>query len=242
MQAEVMSLRGNQWLQLFHEQAQSGHTVARWCREHHVASSIYYRRKNALREELLEEMETEQRQPNLSATVTDSQSEPQFAALAHARSGSGKGIRAPLYPRAEHARHSDQNRGNRDRGPGRDRKQASRDGAKGGAECSVTSARWRTSTSPAGNRPAAGDRWSGTAGAAAVPSGPVFQQPVCVLRTAAGPDQGAAAGGRRIRAAVQTGGRGRVPVATGPTGDAKNSVGKKLSQRAKYKYKHRRKM
>lgn len=85
----------------------------------------------------------------------------------------------------------------------------------------MTSARWRTSTSPAGNRPAAGDRWSGTAGAAAVPSGPVFQQPVCVLRTAAGPDQGAAAGGRRIRAAVQTGGRGRVPVATGPAGDAK---------------------
>lgn len=85
----------------------------------------------------------------------------------------------------------------------------------------MTSARWRTSTSPAGNRPAAGDRWSGTAGAAAVPSGPVFQQPVCVLRTAAGPDQGAAAGGRRIRAAVQTAGRGRVPVATGPAGDAK---------------------
>ena len=82
MQAEVMSLRGSQWLQLFHEQAQSGQTVARWCREHHVASSIYYRRKNALREELLEEMETEQRQPNLPATVTDSQSEPQFAALA----------------------------------------------------------------------------------------------------------------------------------------------------------------
>ena len=82
MQAEVMSLRGSQWLQLFHEQAQSGQTVAQWCREHHVASSIYYRRKNALREELLEEMETEQRRPNLPATVTDSQSEPQFAALA----------------------------------------------------------------------------------------------------------------------------------------------------------------
>lgn len=82
MQAEVMSLRGSQWLQLFHEQAQSGQTVERWCKEHQVACSTYYRWKKALREEILEQMEAEQEKPSLPATVTASQSEPQFAAIA----------------------------------------------------------------------------------------------------------------------------------------------------------------
>lgn len=48
------------------------------------------------------------------------------------------------------------------------------------------------------HRPAAGNRRSGTAGAATVPSGPVFQQPVCILRTAAGPDQSPAVGRGRF--------------------------------------------
>ena len=82
MQAEVMSLRGSQWLQLFHEQAQSGQTVERWCKEHQIACSTYYRWKKALREELLAQMEAGQRKPNLPATATVSQGEPQFAALA----------------------------------------------------------------------------------------------------------------------------------------------------------------
>lgn len=82
MQAEVMSLRGSQWLQLFHEQAQSGQTVERWCKEHQVACSTYYRWKKALREEFLAQMEAGQRKPDLSETATVSQGEPQFAALA----------------------------------------------------------------------------------------------------------------------------------------------------------------
>lgn len=82
MQAEVMSLRGSQWLQLFHEQAQSGQTVEQWCKEHHCACSTYYRWKKALREQLLSQMEAEQGQPSLPAAATITQSEPQFAALA----------------------------------------------------------------------------------------------------------------------------------------------------------------
>lgn len=82
MQAEVMLLRGSHWLQPFHEQAQSGQTVERWCKEHQVACSTYYRWKKALREELLAQMGEEQGQPSFPATVTVSQGEPQFAALA----------------------------------------------------------------------------------------------------------------------------------------------------------------
>ncbi len=82
MQKEVMSLRGRQWLQLFHEQAQSGQTVEHWCKEHQIACSTYYRWKKAVREELLAQMEAEQvcsSQPTAAAVL---QSEPQFAALA----------------------------------------------------------------------------------------------------------------------------------------------------------------
>lgn len=82
MQAEVMSLRGSQWLQLFHEQAQSGQTVEQWCKEHHCACSTYYRWEKALREPLLSQMEAEQGRPSLPAAATIPQSEPQFAVLA----------------------------------------------------------------------------------------------------------------------------------------------------------------
>ena len=81
MQAEIMLLRGSQWLQRFHEQGQSGQTVEQWCGEHHVARSTYYRWKKALREELLSQMETEQGQLIQPSAVTVSQSEPEFAAL-----------------------------------------------------------------------------------------------------------------------------------------------------------------
>lgn len=57
MQAEIMSLRSGQWLQVIREQAQSGQTAEQWCRVHHTARSTYYRWKKALREALLAQME-----------------------------------------------------------------------------------------------------------------------------------------------------------------------------------------
>lgn len=90
MQAEVMSLRGSQWLQLFHEQAQSGQTVEQWCKEHHCACSTYYRWKKALREQLLSQIAAEQGSPSLPAAATITQSEPQFAALAIPETVQGK--------------------------------------------------------------------------------------------------------------------------------------------------------
>ena len=50
---------------------------------------------------------------------------------------------------------------------------------------------------------------------------PFSNSPVCILRTAAGSDQGTAVGGGRLRAAVQAGGRRCVSVAAEPAGDAK---------------------
>ena len=47
MQAEIMSLRSGQWLQVIREQAQSGQTAEQWCRVHHTARSTYYRWKKA---------------------------------------------------------------------------------------------------------------------------------------------------------------------------------------------------
>ena len=86
-----MTLRGSQWLlQLFHEQAQSGQTVEQWRKEHQVACSTHYRWKKALRERLLEQMEAEQRQPSLPATITVSQSKPQFVSLSIPEAVRGK--------------------------------------------------------------------------------------------------------------------------------------------------------
>lgn len=84
----------------------------------------------------------------------------------------------------------------------------------------MTSAKWRTSTLPTDTLTCG---WGYTAWHSGlsgnVPSRFVFQQTVCVLWTAAGLDQSAAAGRGRIRAAVQAGGRRRIPVAAKPAGD-----------------------
>ena len=81
MQAEVMSLRSVQWLQIIREQAQSGQTAEQWCKAHHIARSTYYRWKKALREALLAQIEAEPGGGGLAVTATGSENEPQFAAL-----------------------------------------------------------------------------------------------------------------------------------------------------------------
>ena len=81
MQAEIMSLRSGQWLQVIREQAQSGQTAEQWCRVHRTARSTYYRWKKALREALLAQMETESEGGTLAVTTTSPENEPQFATL-----------------------------------------------------------------------------------------------------------------------------------------------------------------
>ena len=81
MQEKVMALRGVQWLQIFHEQAQSGQSAKQWCREHHITCSTYYRWKRALREQLLEQMESKQGELGLDVITAAPENEPQFAAL-----------------------------------------------------------------------------------------------------------------------------------------------------------------
>lgn len=103
MQAEVIALRGSQWLQLFHEQAQSGQTAEQWCEEHQIARSTYYRWKKALREKFLAQLEAEQERPGPPAAA-GGPGEPQFAALAIPEmvrkaapaSGSTQASRAPV--------------------------------------------------------------------------------------------------------------------------------------------------
>ena len=62
------------------------------------------------------------------------------------------------------------------------------------------------------------DRWSGADRAAAVFFGPVFKQPVSVLRKETRPDQSAAVGRWRLCAAVQAHGELDYPVRGGPPG------------------------
>lgn len=81
MQEKVMALRGVQWLQIFHEQAQSGQSVKQWCGEHRITCSTYYRWKRALREQLLEQMESKQGELGLDVITAAPENEPQFAAL-----------------------------------------------------------------------------------------------------------------------------------------------------------------
>ena len=64
------------------------------------------------------------------------------------------------------------------------------------------------------------DRRPGDIGTAAVPSGPVQQYTVPVLRLPAGPDQGIVLGGGRIRAGDKAAGSGKLPVAPKQRGGA----------------------
>lgn len=82
MQKEIIAIRGSQWLRVFHEQAQSGQSVARWCEENHVSSSTFYRWKRALREEILVQMGGGQEKSLLPEMSRVAENELQFAVLA----------------------------------------------------------------------------------------------------------------------------------------------------------------